>query len=92
MKFSMRGPIPVTELEAGIIQGREHEFVVNITNVRALTSSFTNMRILDEEHATEIYARLLTNRSVSSLTMRPVSYYDVNLEEVVNFNVKGGRD
>ena len=91
-KFLMLGPTPVTELEAGIIQGREHEFVVNMTNVRAPTSSFTNMRILDEEHATKIYARLLTKQSISSLTLRPVSYYDVNLGEVVNFNVRGGRD
>ena len=26
------------------------------------------------------------------LILRPVSYYDVNLEEVVNFNVQGGQD
>ena len=77
-KFLMRGSTPVTELEARIIQSREHEFVVNMTNVRAASSSFTNMRILDEEHASEIYARLLTKRSVSSLTLRPVSYYDVH--------------
>ena len=32
-KFWMRGPTAVTEVEAGIIQGREHEFVVNMTNV-----------------------------------------------------------
>ena len=51
----MRGPTLVTELEAGIIQGRQHEFVVNMTNVQAPTSSFTNMRILNEEHAKEIY-------------------------------------
>ena len=86
------GPIPVTELEAGIIQGREHEFVVNMTNVRAPTSSFTNMRILDEEHATEIYAQLLRKQSVSSLTVRPVAYYDEHLGEVVDFNIKGSRD
>ena len=55
-KFQMRGPTLVIELEAGIIQGREHEFVVKMTNVRAATSSFTNIRILDEEHASEIYA------------------------------------
>ena len=86
------GPTPVTELEAGIIQGREHEFVVNMTNVRAPTSSFTNMRILNEEHATEIYARLLKKQSVSSLTVRPVAYYDEHLGEVVDFNIRGGRD
>ena len=91
-KFAMRGPTPVTELEAGIIQGREHEFVVKMTNVRPATSSFTNMRILDEEHASEIYARLLTKRSVSSLTLRQVSYYDVHLGEVVDFNSRGARD
>ena len=73
--FLMRGPTPITELEAGIIQGREHEFVV------APTSSFTNMRILDEEYAIEIYTRLLTKQSVSSLTLRPVSYYDENFGE-----------
>ena len=32
-KCWMCGPTTVTELEAGIIQGREHEFVVNMTNV-----------------------------------------------------------
>ena len=31
--FVMRGPTTITELEARIIQGREHEFVVNMTNV-----------------------------------------------------------
>ena len=91
-KFWMRGPTPVIELEVGIIQGREHEFVVNMTNVRAPTFSFTNMQILHEEHATEIYARLLTKRSVLSLTFRLVSYYDVHLGEVVDFNIRGGRD
>ena len=54
-KFWIRGSTPITEFEAGIIQGWEHEFVVNMTNVRAPTS-FTNMLILDEEHAIEIYA------------------------------------
>ena len=48
-KFWMRGPTAVTELEAEIIQGREHEFVVNMTNVRAATSPFINMWILEEE-------------------------------------------
>ena len=91
-KFWMRGPTSVIELEGGIIQGREHEFVVNMTNVRAPTSSLINMRILDEEHATEIYARLLTKKNILSLTMRLVSYYDVHLEEVVDFNVRSGRD
>ena len=55
-KFWMHGPRLVTELEVGIIQSREHEFVVNMKNVRAPTSSFTNMQILDKEHAIEIYA------------------------------------
>ena len=68
-KYWMHGPIPVTKLEAGIIQGREHEFVVNMTNVRAPTSSFTNIWILNKEHAIEIYERLLTKKSVSSLTL-----------------------
>ena len=52
----------------------EHEFIVNMTNVRAPTSSFTNLQILDKEHATEIYGRLLTRKSVSLLTLRPVYY------------------
>ena len=65
---------------------------MNMTNVRAASSSFTNMRILDEEHASEIYARLLTKQSVSSLTLRPISYYDVHLGEVVDFNIRGARD
>ena len=63
-----------------------------MTNVRAATSSFTNMQILNEEHAREIYAQLLTKRTVSSLTLRLVSYYDVHLGEVVDFKVRGGRD
>ena len=65
---------------------------MNMTNVRAPTSSFTNMRILDEEHATKIYARLLRKQSVSSITLRPVAYYDEHLGEVAKFNVRGGRD
>ena len=88
----MRGPTPITELEAGIIQGREHEFIVNMTNVRAPTSFFTNMRILDKEHATEIYGRLLTRKSISSLTLRLVAYHDVHKGEEVEFNVRGGQD
>ena len=91
-KYWMRGSTPVTELEAGIIQGREHEFIVNMTNIRAPTSSFTNMRIPDEEHATKIYGRLLTKKSVSSLTLRPMAYYEVHGGEEVEFNVRGGRD
>ena len=91
-KFWMRGPIAVTELEARIIQGRKHEFVVNMTDVRAATSPLTNMQILNEEHAKEIYARLLTKRTISSLTLRPISYYDVHLGEVMDFKVTGGRD
>ena len=55
-KYQMSGLIPVFELEAGIIQGREHEFVVNMANVREPTSPLTNMWILDKEHAIEIYA------------------------------------
>ena len=55
-KIWMHGPTLVTKLEAGIIQGWKHEFVVNMTNVRAPISSFTNMQILDKEHAIEIYA------------------------------------
>ena len=50
------------------------------------------MRILDKEHAREIYARLLTRRTISSLTLRPVSYYDVHVGEVVDFKVRCGRD
>ena len=63
-----------------------------MTNVRAATSPFTNMRILDEEHAREIYACLLTRRTVLSLTLKLVSYYDVHVGEVVDFKVRGGRD
>ena len=87
VKCWMCGPATVTELEAGIIQGREHEFVVNMTNVRAPTSSFTNMRILDKEHATNIYSRLLTKKNVASLTLRPMAYYDERSgEEVVEIS------
>ena len=74
--FWMRGPTSITNIEARIIQGRKHEFVVKMTNVRAPTFFFTNMRILDKEHAIEIYARLLTKKNVSSLTLRLVSYYE----------------
>ena len=63
-----------------------------MTNDRVATSSFTNMWILDEDHARKIYAQLLTKRTVSSLTLRPVSYYDVHLGEVVDFKVRGGQD
>ena len=63
-----------------------------MTNVQAPTSSFINMRILDEEHAIEIYGRLLTRKSISLLTLRPVAYYDVHVGEEVEFNVRGGQD
>ena len=91
-KCWMRGPTLVTKLQARIIQGREHEFVVNITNVQAPTSSFTNMQIPNKKHATEIYGRLLTQKSVASLTLRPMAYYNVCVGEVVEFNIRGGQD
>ena len=50
------------------------------------------MRILDKERAIEIYSRLLTKKSVASLTLRPMAYYDEHSGEVVEFNVRGGRD
>ena len=91
-KFWMHGPTLVHKLEAGIIQGWQSEFVVNMTNVKAPTLSFTNMRILDKKHATQIYERLLTRQSVSTLTLRPMSYYDGHLGELLDFNIRGGRD
>ena len=65
---------------------------MNMTNIQAPTSSFKNMRILNEEHATKIYAQLLTKRIISLVTLRLVSYYDVHVEELVDFNKRGGRD
>ena len=55
-------------------------------------SPLTNMRILDERHAQEIYDCLLKRISVSALTLRPMSYYDAESQSRINFDVMGGRD
>lgn len=91
-KYRMSGPTRVAELEAGIIQGREHEFLVNMANVVEPTSPLTNMRILDKEHANEIYIRLLKKQNVSSLTLRPVSYWDVHSKARIEFKLIGARE
>ena len=85
-------PTPVIELEAGIICGRQQEFLVDLVNVSEPKSPLTNMRILDRGHAQEIYDCLLKRISVSALTLRPMSYYDAESHSRINFDVVGGRD
>ena len=58
-KYKMCGPTSITDLEAGIICGREHQFLVDMIQVSEAKSALTNMRILDKGHAQEIYASLL---------------------------------
>jgi hypothetical protein len=60
-------------------------------NVLPPSSTLTNMRILDTEHAKDIYERLLKKQNVSALTLRPISYFDANIQEQVDFNVEGTR-
>ena len=60
-------------------------------NVLPPSSTLTNMRILDTEHAKDIYERLLKKQNVSALTLRPISYFDPNLQEQVGFNVERTR-
>ena len=90
--YKMCGPKLITDLEAGIICGREHKFVVDMIQVSEAKSILTNMRILDKGHAQEIYACLLKKMSISSLTLRPMSYYDTHLQAQVEFNVVNGRN
>ena len=47
---------------------------------------------MDKGHVQEIYARLLKRLSVSSLTLRPMSYFDSDLQRRVDFDVLNGRD
>ena len=68
-KTKICAPTTVTELEAGIICGRQQEFLVDLANVSEPKSPLTNMRILDRGHAQEIYDRLLKRISVSTLTL-----------------------
>ena len=85
-------PTPVTKLEAGIICGRQQEFMVDMAHVSEPKSPVTNMRILDRGHAQYIYDRLLKRISVATLTLRPMSYYDAQSQSRINFDVMGGRD
>ena len=78
-KYKMCGPTPITHLEAGIICGWEHQFLVDMIQVSEGKSPLMNMRILDKSHAQEIYAFLLKKMSISSLALRPMSYYDAHL-------------
>ena len=73
-KTKICAPTPVIDLEAGIICGRQKEFMVDLAHVSKPKSPLTNMRILDKGHAQEIYDRLLKRISVSALTLRPMSY------------------
>ena len=91
-KTKIYAPMPVTELEAGIICGRQQEFMVDLVHVLELKSPLTNMKILDKGHAQNIYDRLLKRISVSALTLRPMSYYDVESQSRINFDVMRGRD
>ena len=43
LKYRMSSSTLVTELEVGIIQGWEQEFVVKMTNVKEPTSPLTNI-------------------------------------------------
>ena len=91
-QYKMCGPTPIMDLEAGIICGREHEFLMDMIQVLEATSPLTNMRILDKSHAQEIYTSLLKKMCISSLTLRPMSYYDAHLQAQVDFNVADGRN
>ena len=91
-KTKICGPTPVSDLEAGIIFGRQQEFMVDLAHVSKPKSPFMNMRILDKGHAQEIYDRLLKKISVSALTLRPISYYDAESQSRINFDVVGGQD
>ena len=91
-KTKICGATLVSDLGAGIICGRQQEFMVDLAHMSEPKSPFTNMRILDREHAKEIYDRLLKKISVSALTLRPISYYDVESQSRRNFDVIGGRD
>jgi len=44
---------------------------------------------LDTKHTKDIYESLLKKQNVSALTLRPISYFDANIQEQVNFNVEG---
>ena len=46
-KTKICGPMPVSDLEAGIICGRQQEFMVDLAHVSEPKSPLTNMRILD---------------------------------------------
>ena len=91
-KTKICAPTPVTEFEAGIICDRQQVFLVDLAHVSEPKSPLTNMRILDRGHAQEIYDRLLKRISVSTLTLRPISYYDAESQSRINFDVVGGRD
>ena len=58
-KYKMCGPTLVTNLEASIICGREHQFLVDMIQVSKAKSPLMNIRILDKGHEQEIYASLL---------------------------------
>ena len=58
-------------------------------NMLQPSSTLTNMRILNTEHAKDLYECLLKKQNVSALTLRPISYFDVDLQEQVDFNVEG---
>ena len=88
-KTKICAPTLVTELEVGIICSQQQEFLMDLAHVSEPKSPLMNMRILDKRHAQEKYD-LLKRISVSALTLRPMSYYDVESQSRINFNVVGG--
>ena len=82
-KYELEGPTSVDELEVGFIFGRDQELEVNMKNVLPPSSILTNMQILDTVHAKVI------KQNVSSFTLRPISYFEVDLEEQVDFKLEG---
>ena len=57
------------------------------------TSSLTNMRILDHANAKVVYDLLrgLQRGIVSSLTLRPMAYYEADSDQNISFEEVGAR-
>ena len=58
-------------------------------NVIEPTSLLINMHILDKDHAKEIYSQLLKKQNILSLTLKPLSYYDVHLVVYIKLTLIG---
>ena len=65
---------------------------MDLAHVSEPKSPFTNVRILDRGHVQEIYDCLLKRISVSALTLLPMSYYDIESQSHINFDVMDGQD